>query len=142
VREPIYPNEHNLLTSHSLKGIEYDKPTAPDGTNIKDRLKPLVERTADDIKVCLNLCDAYMKKRPLARVLQRSLWDERLLEFIQLFATRRQEFEFELTMCTSRGVDKANLKLDVIGNATKELNEQFSYLYHLFWPCADMVTTE
>jgi len=70
-----------------------------------------------------------MKKRLLARVLLSPVWDARLLEFVELFATRRQEFEFELTMRTSRGVDKANVKLDVIGNATKELNEQFGYLY-------------
>ena len=61
-----------------------------------------------------------MKKGLLARVLLSPVWDARLLEFVELFATRRQEFEFELTMRTSRGVDKANVKLDAI-------NEQFGY---------------
>jgi hypothetical protein len=110
------------LISCSLKGLENDKLIAPDGTNIKDRLKSLVERTADDIKKCSNVCDAYMKKRPLARVLLSSLWDAKLLEFVELFTTRRQEVEFELTIRTSRGVDKANVKLDAI-------NEQFAYIY-------------
>jgi hypothetical protein len=82
--------------------------------NIEDRLKSLVERTLDDIKKCSNVCDAYTKKRPLARVLLSSLWDAKLLEFVELFATRRQEFEFELTMRTSRGVDKANATLGAI----------------------------
>jgi hypothetical protein len=113
------------LTSRSLKDVENDKVIAPDGTMIEDRLKSLIERTADDIKVCSNVCDAYMKKRLLAKVLLSSLWDMKLLDFVELFATRRREFEFELTMHTSKGVDKANVKLDVIGNATKELNEQF-----------------
>ena len=63
-----------------------------------------------------------MKKRLLARVLLSSLWDTKLLDFVKLFATRRQEFEFELTMRTSWGVDKANVKLDAI-------NEQFAYIY-------------
>jgi hypothetical protein len=122
------------LTSRSLKGVENDKLIAPDGTNtaIKDRLKSLVERTAVDIKMCSNECDAYTKKRLLAKLFQSSIWDARFLDFVKLFATRRQEFQFELAMHTSQGVDKANLKLDAIGDATKELNEQFGYLY----PCS------
>jgi hypothetical protein len=102
--------------------MENDKLIAPDGTNIEDRLKSLVERTADDIKTCSNVCDAYTKKRLLAKVLLSSLWDAKLLEFVELFATRRQEFKFQLTMRTSHGVDKANVKLDAIA---KELSEQF-----------------
>jgi hypothetical protein len=109
--------------------VENDKLIAPDDTNIEDRLKSLVERTADDIKTCSNVCDAYMKKRLLAKVLLSSLWDARLLDFVELFARRRREFEFELTMHTSQGVDMANVKLDAIGNSTKELNEQFGHLY-------------
>lgn len=108
--------------------MEGDKLIAPDGTNIEDRLKSLVERTADDIKACWNVCDAYMKKRPLAKVLLSSLWDIKLLDFLGLFATRRQEFEFELTRHTSQGVDKANVKLDLISSATREIKEQFGYL--------------
>jgi hypothetical protein len=111
--------------------VENDKAIAPDGTNIEDRLKSLVERTTDDIKTCSNFCDAYMKKRLLAKVLLSSLWDMKLLDFVALFAKRRREFEFELTMHTTKGVDMANGKLDAIGDSTKELNEQFGYLYLL-----------
>lgn len=111
--------------------MKEDKLIAPDGTNIEDRLKSLVERTADDIKECWNACDAYIKKRPLAKVLLSSLWDAKLLDYVELFATRRQEFQFELTRHTSQGVDKANLKLDLIGSATKEIKEQFAYIYLL-----------
>jgi hypothetical protein len=122
--------------------VKNDKLTAPDGTKIEDRLKSLVERTADDIKTCSNVCDAFMKKRLLAKVLLSSLWDMKLLEFVELFATRRREFEFELTMHTSRGVDKANVKLDAIAIRTKELNEQFEYLLiPLFWIRTDLTMT-
>ena len=114
----------NTLTSGSLKDMENVKIIAPDGTNIEDRLKSLVERTADDIKKFSNVCDAYMKKRLLARAIFSSHWDAKLLGFVELFATRRQEFEFELTMRASWGVDKANVKLDAI-------NEQFAYIYIL-----------
>ena len=107
--------------------MENDKLIAPDGTPIEDRLKSLVERTADDIKICSNVCDAYTKKRLLAKVLLSTVWDAKLLDFIKFFGTRRKEFEFELTMHTSQGVDKANAKLDAIGEATKALNEQFGF---------------
>jgi hypothetical protein len=126
VNSSIQPN---ILTSRSLNGMEDDKLVAPDGTNIEDRLKALVERTADDIKACWNVCDAYMKKRPLAKVLLSSLWDAKLLDFVELFATRRREFEFELTRHASQGIDKANVKLDLVGSATKEIKEQFGSLY-------------
>jgi hypothetical protein len=118
-----------VLTSRSLKGMENDKLIAPDGTNIEDRLKSLVELTADNIKMCSNVCDAYVKKRLLAKVLLSPVWDAKLLDFVKLFATRKQEFEFELTMHTSQGVDKANVKLDAIGDATRALNEQFGPPY-------------
>jgi len=57
------------------------------------------------------------------------VWDAKLLDFVKLFAKRRQEFEFELTMHASQGIDKANAKLDAIGEATRALNEQFEYPY-------------
>ena len=56
-----------------------------------------------------------------------SVWDAKLLDFVKLFATRRQEFEFELAMHASQGIDKANAKLDAIGETTRALNEQFEY---------------
>ncbi|KAI9448651.1 hypothetical protein F5148DRAFT_1153428 [Russula earlei] len=112
-----------------LKDIENDKVIGPNGISLEDRLKVLVDRTADDIKTCSNVCDAYTKKRPLAKVLLSSVWDARLLEFVQLFANRRKEFEFELTMHASQGIDNANAKLDAIGEA---LNEQMDAMKALF----------
>jgi hypothetical protein len=123
----VFPFIHGCpLTSRSLKDVENDKVIAPDGSKIEDRMKSLVERTADDIKACSNVCDAYMKKRLLAKVLLSPLWDMKLLDFVEIFATRRREFEFELTMHTSKSVDEANVKLEAI---RKDLKEQFGYLY-------------
>jgi len=119
----------STLIPRSLKDMENDKLVAPDGTSIEDRLRSLVDRTADDIKTCSNVCDTYMKKRLLAKVLLSTVWDAKLLEFVQLFAARRQEFEFELSVHTSQGIDKANAKLDAIGEATRTLNEQFGHPY-------------
>ncbi|KAI0301375.1 hypothetical protein BC826DRAFT_989073 [Russula brevipes] len=115
-----------------LKDMEDDKLTAPNGMSIEDRLKSLVERTADDIKECSNVCDAYTNKNLLAKVLLGSVWDAKLLDFVKLFALRRREFVFELTVHTSRGVDKANAKLDAIGDATRALDEQMNAMRIMF----------
>jgi hypothetical protein len=120
------------FTSCSLKEVKNDKITAPDGASIEDRLKPLIERTADDIKGCSNVCDAYMKKRPLAKVMLSPAWDAKLLDFMNLFSTRRRDIQFQLTIHTSLGVDKANTKLDSIEDASRELNKQLRYLYYFF----------
>lgn len=115
----------STLTFHSLKDVENDKITAPDGMTIEDRLKSLIQCTAEDIKMCCNVCDAYMKKRLLAKVLSSSVWEAKLFDFAELFTTRRQEFLFELAVHTSQAADKANAKLDAIGSSTTALSEQF-----------------
>ena len=117
---------HASLTSHSLKDVL--TLIAPDGMNIGDRLGSLLARTVDDIKVCSNACDTYVKTRLLAKVVLGPIWDAKLLKFVQLFSTRRQEFQFELSIHTSQGVDKANAKLDHIGHATLVLYEKYSFI--------------
>ena len=104
--------------------MKNDELTGLDGRKF-NRLKSLVECTADDIKACSNVCDAYMKKRPLAKVMLSSVWDEKLFGFGKLFITRREEFQFELTIRANQGIDKANAKLDTIKDTTRELSEQF-----------------
>jgi hypothetical protein len=118
---------HASLTSHSLKDVENDKLIAPDGTSIEDRLRSLVMRTADDIKLCSNVCDTYKKKRLLAKVISASIWDAKLLGFVRLFNHRRREFEFELSVHTSQGVNRANAKLDTVMHETDVLNEKSSF---------------
>jgi hypothetical protein len=107
--------------------VQNDKLIAPDGINIEDRLRSVVERTADDIKQCSNVCDTYAKKKLLTKVFLGSVWDDKLLSWVSLFSKRRKDFEFELSIHTSQGVDKANAKLDVIGEATRALDEKFEY---------------
>ena len=107
---------HASLISQSLKDVENDKLIAPDGTKIEDRLRPLVTRMAVDIKLCSNVCDTYMKKRLLAKVISASIWDTKLLGFVRLFNHRRREFELSIL-----GVDGANAKLDAIGHETDAL---------------------
>ncbi|KAH9034702.1 hypothetical protein EDB85DRAFT_2288949 [Lactarius pseudohatsudake] len=115
-----------------LRNVQNDKLVAPDGRSIEDRLKTFVERTADDIKLCSNVCDTYAKKKLLAKVFLGPVWDDKLLSWVTLFSKRRQEFEFELSIHTSQGVDKANVKLDVIGDATRALDEKMDVLKAMF----------
>ena len=91
-------------------------------------MKSIMERTADDIKKCSNVCDTYAKKKLLAKVFLSPVWDDRLLSWVTVFSKRRKEFEFELSIHTSQGVDKANAKLDDIGSATRALDEKFEFL--------------
>ncbi|KAI9464119.1 hypothetical protein BJY52DRAFT_887705 [Lactarius psammicola] len=115
-----------------LKDVQNDKLVAPDGRTIEDRLKTLVDRTADDIKLCSNVCDTYAKKKLLAKVFLGSVWDAKLLSYVTLFSKRRQEFEFELSVHTSQGMDKANVKLDNIGDTARTLDEKMNVMIAMF----------
>ena len=108
--------------------MQNDQLIAPDGINIEDRLRSIVERTADDIKQCSNVCDTYAKKKLMTKVFLGPVWDDKLLSWVSLFSKRRKDFEFELSIHTSQGVDKANAKLDVIGETTRALDEKFEFL--------------
>jgi len=79
----------------------------------KNRLELLSERTAKYIKECSNVCDTYVKRGLLSKVIFASTWDTKLLGFMQLFGVLRRKFVFELSIHTSKGVDMANDKLDV-----------------------------
>ncbi|KAH9064500.1 hypothetical protein EDB87DRAFT_1680408 [Lactarius vividus] len=117
-----------------LKDVRNDKVAAPDGRclSIKDRLESLVEQTAQDIKDCSNVCDTYAKKKLLAKVLLGPVWDNKLLSFVTLFSERREKFHFELSIHTSQGVDKANVKLDNLGDTTRALDKKMDNMMAMF----------
>jgi hypothetical protein len=48
------------------------------------------------------------------KVLKGPIWDVRLLKFVEIFAKRRSEFEFALSIHTSLGVDAMNAKMDLM----------------------------
>ncbi|KAI0633750.1 hypothetical protein C8Q77DRAFT_1116698 [Trametes polyzona] len=100
----------------------------PDGVTIKARLQELIKRTAEDIKACANACDAYSKKRLVAKVLRSSSWDEKFKHFLTLFARRREDFIRALSMHTSKGVDEANRTLSSIQERLDKLIAIYSDL--------------
>ena len=42
-----------------------------------------------------------------------------------MFADRRKEFEFAMTIHTTVGVDEANIKLNTVDERTAELNQKY-----------------
>jgi hypothetical protein len=112
----------NNVTEGDLKLL------ATDGRSIKARLKSLVERTAEDIMSCSNVCDAYAKKRLLAKVFQGPAWNVKLLDWATLFSKRRKDFMVELTIHTNRGVDEANAKLEALDKKLEAFDKKFEYL--------------
>ncbi|KAI0041300.1 hypothetical protein FA95DRAFT_1501703 [Auriscalpium vulgare] len=81
-----------------LQDMRDDRVISPGQQSIEDRLRALVQKTADDIKACSNTCDTYSRKKLLAKVFQGPMWDAKLLTFVSLFAKQRTEFEFALSI--------------------------------------------
>lgn len=52
------------------------------------------------------------------------IWEGRLVEFVETFSNRRNEFEFSLVIHTAVSVDEANLKLGSVDERTAELNRK------------------
>ena len=48
------------------------------------------------------------------------------MEFVEVFAKRKQEFVLALSVHTTVGVDEANVKLGIIDKATARINERYA----------------
>ncbi|KAI0044626.1 hypothetical protein FA95DRAFT_1496723 [Auriscalpium vulgare] len=128
----LYVEMKDMMTVLLQCDVRDDQMIAPDQRSVQDRLEALTQKTADDIKACSNICDTYSKKKLLAKVFQGPMWDAKLLTFVSLFTKRRTEFEFALSIHTSKGVDKANVKLDVVDDTTKKINEKMEAMMAMF----------
>ena len=104
---------NNADVSRRLQGVRANH-IARDGKTIGARLADSVKHTANDIKVCANVCDTYSKKRLLVKVLKGPIWDDTLKGFIKLFADRKAEFSFAVSIHTGMAIDSANDKLDAL----------------------------
>ena len=47
------------------------------------------------------------------------------MEFVEVFANRREEFVLALTIHATVAVDEANIKLSTIDHRTAELNQRY-----------------
>ncbi|KAF5372882.1 hypothetical protein D9758_001516 [Tetrapyrgos nigripes] len=61
-----------------------------DGFSIQDRLSGLVEQIAMDIEEMGSVCEAYLKKGFIAKILHHQFWDERLSNYADVFNENRR----------------------------------------------------
>ncbi|KAI0633741.1 hypothetical protein C8Q77DRAFT_1157905 [Trametes polyzona] len=109
-----------------LREIKDRESVGPGGITIKARMQELVKQTADDITACGNACDTYSKKGLVVKVIKGSVWEGTLKSYIDIFAKRRKEFTFALSIHTGVGVDDANRKLDSLDAKVNILVEFFT----------------
>ena len=70
------------------------------------------------------------RKKIIVKIFAAPVWEGRLLEFVGVFAKRREEFEFALAIHTTVGIDAANLKLDAVNQRTAELTRRYVVLLY------------
>ncbi|RPD59328.1 hypothetical protein L226DRAFT_314748 [Lentinus tigrinus ALCF2SS1-7] len=111
-----------------LRQISRDQRGGDGNHTVQDRMENLVIKTRDDITDCASVCSAYSKKHTFSKVIQSSSWEDKFKGFVQVFTTRRGEFEFELSMYVGRVVNTANDRLVTI-------DEKLDRLAHFFEAC-------
>ncbi|KAI0360925.1 hypothetical protein OH77DRAFT_1517315 [Trametes cingulata] len=109
-----------------IRTIKEKERIGPGGMTIEGRMQALVKQTADDITACGNACDTYAKKRLIVKVIKGSVWESTLKGYIDLFAKRRKDFTFALSIHTGMGVDDANRKLSTLDAKMDVLLEFFT----------------
>ena len=92
-----------------------------DGATVEGRMQGLIKQIADDIKRCANVCDVWSRMRLLARILKAPFWEGTFVDLVNLFAQRRTDLEFAMSMHTARGVDEVAGKLH---NLTQLMEER------------------
>ncbi|KAJ3537236.1 hypothetical protein NM688_g6718 [Phlebia brevispora] len=116
-----------------LREVEDPAHVGPDGVLIEARLKSVCNETAANIRACLNVCQTYMKKKLLVRVLQSQKWEEKLTAFFGVFFERRRDFELALAIHTSRQVDTIAKGVDDMKSSVTELIKMVRHIYSEEW---------
>ena len=92
-------------------------------------MTPIVEKIASDIKACANFCDTWSKKTSVSKVVKNSAWSEGFKNYIQLFAERKRELGFALSVYTCQTVHIANQRLESIEQKLVDFLLQWSELF-------------
>ena len=64
--------------------------------------------TAQDIEQCANVCDMYIKKSTLAKVIMGKTWEAKLVDWFGKFADRKTQFQFVLALYTANETHQVN----------------------------------
>ena len=91
-----------------------------DGVTVEGRMQSLIKQIAEDIKRCANVCDVWSRMRLLARILKAPFWEGTFVNFVNLFAQRRTDLEFAMSMHTARGIDQVSDKLHQLTEMMEE----------------------
>jgi hypothetical protein len=65
------------------------------------------------------------RKKLLVKIFAGSIWEGRLVEFVGVFAKRRDDIKLALVMHTTAGVDAVKLELDAVHEVTLDLSEKY-----------------
>ncbi len=87
-------------------------------------MQKLVEKTAEDIRSCANVCDTYGKKTLIAKVIHILSWENTLQDFLKVFVDRRKEFAFALSIHTATSMEETKQMVE-------ELDRKLSTACHV-----------
>ncbi|PIL29978.1 hypothetical protein GSI_07889 [Ganoderma sinense ZZ0214-1] len=95
-----------------LETINGHNRTGSDNATIAERMKDVIQKTAEDIKSCADYCKEYAEKSLASKMVLSGPWSDNLEKYKKLFIARRDDFVFALALHTGQAINAANAKLD------------------------------
>ncbi|KAH9917244.1 uncharacterized protein B0H18DRAFT_40293 [Fomitopsis serialis] len=117
-----------------LNDVKDPSATDIDGVTLEGRMQGLIKQTAEDIKKCANVCDVWSRMRLLARVLKAPFWESTFVDWVNLFAQRRTDFSFAMSVHMVRGVDNVSDKVDSLTRMMEERTERIIHFLQAYVP--------
>lgn len=111
-----------------LQHIQDVDQVLPDGSCIQGRLRTVLQDLETDIKMCGNICDKYMKKSTIAKIVKASIYEQRLADCALAFAQRRRDLELAMGIHTLIGVESANRSLLMQTNSMHTMDDKLNML--------------
>ncbi|KAM5542287.1 hypothetical protein V8D89_004160 [Ganoderma adspersum] len=81
-------------------------------STIGQHMQCLIQQAAEDIKNCVNSCNAYVKKSLASKILLSGSWSDNFKKCTKCFLTRRDDFVLALLIHTGQVVNTVIDKLD------------------------------
>ncbi|KAJ6585554.1 hypothetical protein B0H19DRAFT_424284 [Mycena capillaripes] len=112
-----------------LRDIRDLEAMGPKGTTLKGRLSAVLDAIATAITECANMCDMYIQKPFLAKMVKAYKYEQRLTDWMVTFSRHKEEVLFVLQMNTRRGVHITNKRLEEQGADVKHIRETMHKLF-------------
>ncbi|TFY62185.1 hypothetical protein EVJ58_g4026 [Rhodofomes roseus] len=114
-----------------LKSIKDPSAVDVEGIAVEGRMQGLIKQIAEDIKRCANVCDVWSKMRSLAKVLKAPFWESNFVDLVNLFAQRRADLQFAMSMHAMRGIDGVSDQLKGISRLMEERTNPEQIIYFI-----------